>query len=74
MPAAGSTVTAIDLNADQKNVVKRDCQRMYGYKHAPTNERKPQVNLATATSQLADMMLLAKQRKAAAAALKKTGK
>lgn len=74
MPAAGSMVKAIDLNANQKNVVRRDCQKLYGYKHAPTEQRKPRVNLVTATSQLAEMMQLAKQRKAAAAALKDTGK
>lgn len=74
MPAAGSTITASDLSANQKNVVKRNCQRMFGHKHTPTEERKPRVNLETATSQLAEMMQLAKKRKADAAALKKTDK
>lgn len=70
MPAAGAKLTALQLTADQKSVVKHGCQSLYGYKHTPTTGRAPPqpANLTAATSQLEELMQRAKERKAAAAA------
>lgn len=76
MPSSAVGLTALQLTADQKTVVKRGCQALFGYKHVPENDSQSSsgpsriYHLQAATSQLEQMMALAKQRKAAAAASK----
>lgn len=69
MMASPNTVvglTALQLTSDQKTIVKRGCQSLFGYKHVDPKSTQRIHNLQAATSQLEQMMALAKQRKAAA--------
>lgn len=68
MPTSTKDLTAADLSADQKTAVKKQCQKLYGYKHRNTGTAP--IRIETAFTQLQQMMKekteLLKSRAAAA--------
>lgn len=51
LPESSEGLTAEKLNAEQKNVFKKECQRMYGHKFS-TKRKLPASSLESATLQL----------------------
>lgn len=56
-------ISADQLNENQKNVVKRSCQSLFGHHHVPNAEKQSNLKLKGATNQLQDLMQLIANKK-----------